>query len=73
MVARYESGGTIPLMRWGETVGKNLDCSVFFICRGPEGAVTIWWEGWEGTRHRARNWEERRERWSETGRTDASA
>ena len=41
--------------------------------RGPEGAVTIEWEGFEGTRQRARYWEERSERWSLTGRTDASA
>ena len=41
--------------------------------RGPDGAVTIEWEGLEGTRQRARYWEERSERWSVTGRTDASA
>ena len=39
------------------------------MLRGPEGEVVIAWEGWEGTRVRARNWDERREMWDSTGRT----
>ena len=61
------------MIRKGETEGRNLDWRVYFIWRGPEGAVTMEWEGWEGKRQRARNWEDRRERWFATGRTDASA
>ena len=35
--------------------------------------MTTWWLGWEWTRQRARNWDERRERWSGIGRTDDPA
>ena len=59
-------------MRKGATVGRKRDWRVCFILRGPEGAVTTEWDGWEGDRQRVRNWEESRERWSRTGRTDAS-
>ena len=43
------------------------------MLRGPDGEVTIEWDGWEGMRERAKNWEERRERWESTGRMFVSA
>ena len=64
MVSLYESGGREPLVRYGATEGRKRDWRVYFIWRGPEGAVTVECDGWEGTRQRARNWDERRERWS---------
>ena len=73
MVGLYESEGRGPFDRYGDTEGRNRDCRVCFLFRGPEGEVTIAWDGWEGTRERARNWEQRRERWVSTGRTPVSA
>jgi len=62
----------MPFVRKGATVGRKRDWRVCFILRGPEGEVTTEWDGWEGVRQRARNWEDSRERWTEIGRTDAS-
>ena len=73
MVDLYELEGREPFVRKGETELMKRDWRVNFIDRRPEGAVTMEWEGWEGTRQRARNWEDRRDRWFATGRTDASA
>ena len=66
----YWPGGTVPWVRYGVRVGRKRDWSVRRILRGPEGAVVI---GWEGIRVRARNWEDRRERWSYTLRDWVSA
>ena len=73
MASLYELCGREPFERYEETAGRKRDWRVCFMDRGPDGAVTIEWEGFEGTRQRARYWEERSERWSVTGRTDASA
>ena len=52
-------------------MGRKRDWRVCLIGkrRDPEGEVVMWWDGWEGIRVRARNWELRRERWSFMGRT----
>ena len=38
-------GGRVPFVRYGATVGRNRDWRVCFMLRGPDGAVTIEWEG----------------------------
>ena len=63
----------MPLVRYGVSDGRKRDWRVYFMFRGPEGEVVIAWEGWEGMRVRARNWEDRRDRWDATGRTLVSA
>ena len=64
IICLYWPGGMVPRVRYGDTVGRNRDWSVWRMVRGPEEAVVIGWDGWEGIRVRARNWEDRRERWS---------
>ena len=72
-VVLKEAGGIVPLERYGSIAGRKRDWRVCFLFQGPEGEVTVTWDGWEGTRERARNWEDRRERWESTGRTPVSA
>ena len=52
--------------------GRKRDCRVCFMLRGPDGRVTVEWLGWWGRRELRRYCEQRRERWSATGRTSVS-
>ena len=66
-------GGRDPLVRNGATEGRNRDWRVFFILCGPEGAVTVGYDGCEGSKDRARYCVDKRFKCPLTGRTDASA
>ena len=54
-VGLYSLGGRTPFERYGETEGRNLDWRVWRMCRGPDGAVVIAWDGCVGIRVRAKN------------------
>ena len=58
----------MPSVRNGETGSRKRDSSVHFLGRGPQGQVTMEWEGWSGLRALARCWVQRSWRWSSTGR-----
>ena len=53
----------MPPERKGATVGRKRYWRVCSILRGPEGAVTV---EWEGRRARAKICEQRRKRWEWT-------
>ena len=42
------------------------------MMRGPDAWMTVWWLGWLGRRALQRNWEQRRDRWLDTGKTSGS-
>ena len=63
----------VPLVRYGVREGRKRDWRVCLTLRGSEGEVVIARDRWEGMSVRARNWEERRDRWESTGRTLVSA
>ena len=58
----------MPSVRNGETGSRKRDWSVHFLGRGPQGQVTMEWEGWSGLRAAARCWAQRSWSWSSTGR-----
>ena len=57
--------GMMSLVRKGESLSLNLDWRVCFLGLGPEGWVTMWWEGCVDRRVLVqRSW-----RWESTGRS----
>ena len=46
----------MSLIRKGESLPLNLDWRVYFLGLGPEGQVTMGWEGCVGRRVLARYW-----------------
>ena len=62
----------MSLVRKGESLSLNLDWRVCFLGLGPEGWVTMGWEGCVGRRVLARYWVRRSWRWESTGRSSDS-
>ena len=59
----------MSLVRKGESLSLNLDWRVCFLGLGPEGQVTMGWEGCVGCRVLARYWVQRSWRWESTERS----
>ena len=59
----------MSLVRTGESLSLNLDWRVCFLGLGPEGRVTMEWEGCVGRRVLVSYWAQRSWRWESTGRS----
>ena len=73
IVSLRSFGGRMRSVKNGLTIGRNFDCKVWRILRGPDGAVVIGCDEWVGVRVRARYWAQRSWRWLETGSVWVSA